>query len=81
MQSCVHCVRGGILYMAKHGLAFELVVQFLGLEQLPVLLLVCLGQFLILSAQAVMVEIHASRMLATLGLRHSYGRDSLATLF
>lgn len=60
LQSCVHCIRGGILYMAKHGLAFELVVQFLRLKQLPVLLFVCLGQFLILSAEAVMVEIHAS---------------------
>lgn len=60
LQSCVHCVRGGILYVAKHGLAFELVVQFLRLKQLPVLLLVCLCQFLILSAEAVVVEIHAS---------------------
>lgn len=60
LKGCVHGVRGGILYMAEHGLAFELVVKFLCLKQLSVLLLVCLGQFLILPAEAVVVKIHAS---------------------
>ena len=58
MQRRIDGILGRILHLPKHGLSLELVIQFLGLQEFPILLLEGVGKLIVLLTQVVMVQFH-----------------------